>query len=108
MKNMENLGFGDDKELVNYVLKNLSNENKEGITPEMIENVLDFMLDFFEYKGYMDDETDSNEEVIIDDDEMANFIQEKLEKNAISLTEAQVKEILDIEYQFNLNEGVYD
>ncbi|MBP5423374.1 MAG: hypothetical protein IJ916_05870 [Paludibacteraceae bacterium] len=105
---MENLGFGDDKELVNYVLKNLSNENKEGITPEKIENVLDFMLDFFEYKGYMDDETDSNEEVIIDDDEMANFIQEKLEKNAISLTEAQVKEILDIEYQFNLNEGVYD
>ncbi len=105
---MENLGFGDDKELVNYVLKNLSNENKEGITPEKIENVLDFMLDFFEYKGYMDDETDSNEEVIIDDDEMANFIQEKIEKNAISLTEAQVKEILDIEYQFNLNEGVYD
>lgn len=105
---MENLGFGDDKELVNYVLKNLSNENKEGITPEKIENVLDFMLDFFEYKGYMDDETDSNEEVIIDDDEMANFIQEKLEKNAIPLTEAQVKEILDIEYQFNLNEGVYD
>ncbi len=105
---MENLGFGDDKELVNYVLKNLSNENKEGITPEKIENVLDFMLDFFEYKGYMDDEADSDEEVIIDDDEMANFIQEKLEKNAISLTEAQVKEILDIEYQFNLNEGVYD
>ena len=105
---MENLGFGDDKELVNYVLKNLSNENKEGITPEKIDNVLDFMLDFFEYKGYMDDEADGNEEVIIDDDEMANFIQDKLEKNAISLTEAQVKEILDIEYQFNLDEGVYD
>lgn len=105
---MENLGFGDDKELVNYVLKNLSNENKEGITPEKIENVLDFMLDFFEHKGYMDDEADGNEEVIIDDDEMTNFIQEKLGKNAISLTEAQVREILDIEYQFNLDEGVYD
>lgn len=105
---MENLGFGDDKELVNYVLKNLSNENKEGITPEKIENVLDFMLDFFEHKGYMDDEADGNEEVIIDDDEMTNFIQEKLEKNAIFLTEAQVREILDIEYQFNLDEGVYD
>jgi hypothetical protein len=105
---MENLGFGDDKELVNYVLKNLSNENKEGITPEKIENVLDFMLDFFEHKGYMDDEADGNEEVIIDDDEMTNFIQEKLGKNAIFLTEAQVREILDIEYQFNLDEGVYD
>lgn len=106
---MEDLGFGEDRELIDYVLNHISEENKKGLTSEKIESVLDFMLDFFESKGYLDESNiDSDQEVEIDEGEMSCYIMENIERASIALTVEQVDEILDLEYQFNQEDGVYD
>lgn len=105
---MDEYGFGEDKEMIDYIISHLSKENKKGITADKVESVIDFMLDFFESKGYLDDTKDENEDVEIDETEMQDFIMEKLAKASISITSEQLEEILDLEYQYNQEGGVYN
>ncbi len=106
--NMDEYGFGEDKEMIDYILNHLSKGNKQGITADIIEAVIDYMLDFYESKGFLDDTKNEDEDVEIDETEMCDFIMEKLVKAKITLTTEQLDEILDLEYQYNLNGGVYN
>lgn len=105
---MDELGFGEDKEMINFILKNISQENKKKVTSEVIEAVLDFMLDYYESKGFLSDDKDGDEEVEIDETEMSQFIKDKLSRTSFALTDNQIDEILDLEYQYNQEEGIYD
>lgn len=105
---MDELGFGEDKEMINFILKNISQENKKKVTSEVIETVLDFMLDYYESKGFLSDDKDGDEEVEIDETEMSQFIKDKLSRTSFALTDNQIDEILDLEYQYNQEEGIYD
>ncbi len=106
--NMDEYGFGEDKEMIDYILNHLSKGNKQGITADKIEAVIDYMLDFYDSKGFLDDTKNEDEDVEIDETEMCNFILEKLDKAKITLTTEQLDEILDLEYQYNLDGGVYN
>lgn len=105
---MDELGFGEDKEMINFILKNISQENKKKVTSEVIETVLDFMLDYYESKGFLSDDKDEDEEIEIDEIEMSQFIKDKLSRTSFALTDNQIDEILDLEYQYNQEEGIYD
>ncbi|MCQ2209499.1 MAG: hypothetical protein MJZ34_04330 [Paludibacteraceae bacterium] len=105
---MDELGFGEDKEMINFILKNISQENKKKVTSEVIETVLDFMLDYYESKGFLSDDKDGDEEIEIDEIEMSQFIKDKLSHTSFALTDNQIDEILDLEYQYNQEEGIYD
>lgn len=108
--NNDNLGFGEDKELIDYIMSHLSPENKVNVTPEIIDNVLTFMLDYYDEQGFFDDEDPNfagdEKEVEINEGEMLYFIENKIKEQA-PLTEEQLQEILDLEFEFNQKNGVY-
>lgn len=107
---MENYGveLGEEKALIEYILNNLSEENKSGVTEEVVTSVLDAMLDYYEESGILDETEDSDEEVEINEFELASFVAEKLAKEEILLSQSQLEEILDLEFEYNQKDGVYE
>ena len=109
---MENYGveLGEEKALIAYILNNLSEENKSGVTEEIVIFVLDAMLDYYAESGVLDDANDetADEEVEINEFEMVTFIAEKLAQEEIILSQSQLEEILDLEFEYNQQDGVYE
>ncbi len=98
---MEDIYFGDDKELINYILSNLSEENKKNITAEIVDDVIAEMMNYYESKGFFDELVgNDDDELEINTSEMVLLIQEAVSKKT-PITLAQVEEILDLEYQFD-------
>lgn len=112
---MENYGveLGEEKALIAYILNNLSEENKNGVTEEIVVFILDAMLDYYAESGVLDDSNGdtgdlAEEEVEINEFEMASFIAEKLAQEEILLSQSQLEEILDLEFEYNQQDGVYE
>ena len=98
---MDDIYFGDDKELINYILSNLSEENKKNITAEIVDDVIAEMMNYYESKGFFDELVgNDDDELEINTSEMVLLIQEAVSKKT-PITLAQVEEILDLEYQFD-------
>lgn len=98
---MEDIYFGDDKELIDFILSNLSEENKKNITAEIVDDVIAEMMNYYESKGFFDELVgNDDDELEINTSEMVLLIQEAVSKKT-PITLAQVEEILDLEYQFD-------
>lgn len=98
---MEDIYFGDDKELIDFILSNLSEENKKNITAELVDDVIAEMMNYYESKGFFDELVgNDDDELEINTSEMVLLIQEAVSKKT-PITLAQVEEILDLEYQFD-------
>lgn len=102
---MEDLEFGEDKALIQYILKNLSADSKKSITEAIITDILDYMLDYYEEQGFLDGDEDSEVEIVESD--MAAFILQHLQQDRINITEDQLYEVLDLEYEFDKENGVF-
>ncbi len=98
---MDDIYFGDDKELIDFILSNLSEENKKNITAEIVDDVIAEMMNYYESKGFFDELVgNDDDELEINTSEMVLLIQEAVSKKT-PITPAQVEEILDLEYQFD-------
>ncbi len=98
---MEDIYFGDDKELIDYILSNLSEENKKNITAEVVDDVISEMMSYYESKGFFDEIVgNDDDELEVNTGEMALLIQEAVSKKT-PITLEQVEEILDLEYNFD-------
>jgi Ni,Fe-hydrogenase III component G len=98
---MDDIYFGDDKELIDFILSNLSEENKKNITAEIVDDVIAEMMNYYESKGFFDELVgNDDDELEINTSEMVLLIQEAVSKKT-PITLAQVEEILDLEYQFD-------
>ena len=102
---MEDLGFGEDKELIQYILQNLSAESKKHITEDIVTDILDYLLDYYEEQGFF--EGDEEAEVEIVESDMAAFILQHLQQDRVNITEDQLYEVLDLEYEFDKKNGVF-
>ncbi len=98
---MEDIYFGDDKELIDYILSNLSDENKKNITAEIVDDVISEMMNYYESKGFFDELVgNDDDELEVNTSEMVLLIQEAVSKKT-PITLEQVEEILDLEYKFD-------
>ncbi len=98
---MEDIYFGDDKELIDYILSNLSDENKKNITAEVVDDVISEMMNYYESKGFFDELVgNDDDELEVNTSEMVLLIQEAVSKKT-PITLEQVEEILDLEYKFD-------
>ena len=98
---MEDIYFGDDKELIDYILSNLSEENKKNITAEVVDDVISEMMSYYESKGFFDEIVgNDDDELEVNTGERALLIQEAVSKKT-PITLEQVEEILDLEYNFD-------
>ncbi len=107
---MEDLEYNED-EAVKFILNRLPAEMKEKLQSDDIEYVLDAVYDFYEKKGYLDEENEENEETVdIIENEMLEFIINQVgdDKKTEQFTEEVVTAILDGEYEYCKSIGVFE
>ena len=96
----------DEEEAVKFILQQIPAEYKKQITEEKIDYVLDVVYEFYEEKGFI--EEDSAEEASIDEEEMSLFIAKCAKKDKIDLSEEEIMLIVDAEYEYGKSIGIYD
>ena len=75
----------DEFDAVKYIMDQLPEEVREKVNDENIGDIIDMMHDFYEEKGFLDDETvDENEDIEIDINEMVEYISERSENESFS------------------------
>lgn len=96
----------DDDAAVAFILRQLPEEFKKRIDEDKIQYVLDVIYDYYDEKGFI--EEDTAEEASIDEEEMAEFITRAARKDNVDLNEAEIAFILDAEFEYGKETGVYN
>lgn len=101
MSNQEELDMYDDKEAIDFILSHIPSDLKPKADAEKVKFVLDLEEEFYEEKGYFDEDLDEDS-IEVDEDEVfeavCNKIREANRQNEIpgDLVDA----ILTADYQF--------
>jgi hypothetical protein len=95
----------DEDEAVMFILKSLPEETRKRIGEDEIEYVLDVIYEFYEEKGFIDE--DSTEEASIDEEEMYEYIAKVVKKDKVNISEEEIELILQGEYDYGVSIGVY-
>lgn len=106
MKTEDDLLVYDDEDAVRYIQQNLPKAHQSHITEETIYYVLDAVYDFYEKKGFLNE--DAALEATIDEEEMLDYLTDAAQKDDVSLTEEQLQLILDGEYAYGKSLGIYE
>ncbi len=95
---------GDHLSVTDYVLEHLTEQEKKAITEKKIDAVLDAETEYYEQKGYFNEDVEEGDEVEIDETEMVHFILGKTD----NLNETEVLSILDLELEYGQSIGMYE
>lgn len=96
----------DDEAAIIFIQKKLPKELN--ISDDDIQYVLDVIYDFYESKGFLNEDTD--EEVEIVEEELLHYILKAVKKDEMDvekLSEENVQLILDAEFEYSESLGVY-
>ena len=107
---MEDFEYNED-EAVKFILNHLPAEIKEKVKNDDIEYILDVIYDFYDQKGYLDEEDEESDEIIdISENEIFDFIlnQVSIDQKSEQFTEPVVSAILDGEYEYCKSIGVFE
>ena len=77
----------DDEAAVQFIQNYLPQELKEKFSDDDINYIIDLIYEFYESKGYFDDEDDSY--VDIDEDELIRYVIKNAEKDGIGKFKAE-------------------
>ncbi|MGC9151890.1 MAG: hypothetical protein ACP5F6_09075 [Microbacter sp.] len=100
------LEFDDDK-AIEFIIQYISDSLKSKLTADDVSYFLDIIYDYYESNGYIDE--NSVEEASIDEEAMMDFIMKAIRKDQIiRLTEDEVQQLLEAEYQYGKSIGIYD
>lgn len=97
--------FDDDK-CIEFILNLIPEEDRNGMTEDDVQYVLDVIYDFYQSAGLIADD-DATEGVINEEAELA-FVRKAAKKDGINLTDEQIQLILDGEFQYGLEIGIYE
>lgn len=109
MANQQDLNLGpefDDQACIDYIMNLIPEQDREGMTEDDVQYVLDVIYDFYESEGLIDE--DQASEGVIDETAELNFIRAAAKKDNIHLTDQQIQLILDGEFQYGLEIGIYE
>ncbi|MBQ9440324.1 MAG: hypothetical protein IJU35_07035 [Paludibacteraceae bacterium] len=105
----------EDKEVVDYIVNFLDKSDRKRVSRQNIQDVLDYIVDYYDSKGYIeDDDNDEDTEVVseaeIDEEEMFNFIKDKIaaDDNLKHIDDDLLSQIIDGEYNYGVSIGIYD
>ena len=107
---MEDLEYNED-EAVKFILNHLPAEIKEKVKNDDIEYVLDVICDFYNERGYLDEENEESDEIIdIAENEIFDYImnQVSIDQKSEQFTEDVVDAILDGEYEYCKSIGIFE
>lgn len=97
----------DDEKCIQFILDLIPEEDKNGMTEDDVQYVLDVIYEFYESVGLIDEEDSASEGVIDEEAELA-FIKKAAKKDKVNLTDQQIQLILDGEFQYGLEIGIYE
>ncbi|MDR0810930.1 MAG: hypothetical protein LBN23_01445 [Paludibacter sp.] len=106
MKPKEDDLFYDDDEAIVFILNTLPEETRKHINDTHIEYVLDVIYEFYEQNGWI--EEDSTEEAEINEDAMFDYIVKAVKKDKFDLSEEEVEQILNGEFEYGKSIGIYN
>lgn len=79
----------DEDDAVKFIQNYLPQEIKGKYSNDDINYVIDIIYDFYDEKGFMDDDTDENTVVDIDEDEMIEYVLKYTKKDKINNFESE-------------------
>lgn len=81
-KEADSIGYDED-DAVKFIQNSLPQELKGKFSNDEINYIIDIVYDFYEDKGLMDEEDDSEEFIDIDEDELIEFVLKNTRKDKI-------------------------
>lgn len=78
----------DEDDSVQFIQNYLPQELKGKFSNDDINYIVDLIYDFYDSKGYMDDNADDETDVEIDEEELINYVVKNAKKDGIGKFEA--------------------
>ena len=96
----------DDNEAIRFIHNTLTDEQKQRIDDDTIQYVLDLICEYYDQNGLI--EEDTVDEAEIAEDDIFNFVCSLARKEGvITISDDDIKIILDGEYKYGLSIGIY-
>ena len=73
----------DEDDSVAFIQNYLPQELKGKFSNDDINYIVDLIYEFYESKGFFDDDSDENEDVEIDEDELTQFVVKNAQKDGV-------------------------
>lgn len=104
---LDDLDDFDDEKAISYILTHIDDEYKPRINKKTVGFVLNCEYDFYEAKGFFDD--NAPDTVDVDEDEEFDFIYDKVRKEGLEaeLPNDVISAILEQEYAYCDQEGIF-
>lgn len=96
----------DDEECIKFILDLIPAEDREGMTEDDVQYVLDVIYEFYESEGLIDEEIASDG--LVDETRELDFIRKAAKKDGVNLSDEQIQLIVDGEFQYGLEKGFYE
>ncbi len=96
----------DDDECIDFIYSWIPEQDRKHLLKDDIQFVLDGIYEFYESKGLV--EEDTTEEADIDEDELYDFVKQYAKDNNVKISGEDIQLILEGEYEYGLEKGIYD
>lgn len=97
----------DESEAIKFILDFIPQEDKQNLTDDDVQYVLDVIDEFYEQNGLYDEETEIANEAFIDEDKMFEFIKKAIKKDHMSISDIQLQLIIEGEFEYGVSIGIY-
>lgn len=102
----------DERELVQFIMKAIPEEDRKGLTEDDILLVLDMMDDYLEEQGLLREDPETGEmeymEGDVDETEQLNYVLAAMKEEGRTITGVQIQLIQDAELQYGIEKGYYE
>ena len=107
MSQQDDLFEYDEEESVKFIRNYLPQELKEKFSDDDINYIIDLIYEFYEVKGYMDDDTD--EEVDINEDELVDYVIKNARQNGFTdFVSEEIQFVVQGELEYCDSLGMFD
>ncbi len=102
----------EEQEMVEYIWKNIPEQDRNGMTKDDILFVLDEMDNYLEEKGLLEVDEKTGEVTYLDGDvdetEQTEYVKKAVQASKRTLTGVQIQLIMDAEMQYGTEQGWYE
>jgi len=102
----------EEREMVQYILNLIPQEDRQGLTEADVLFVLDAMDDFLEEKGLLEYDEKTDEAIYLDGDvdetEQLQYVMQEAKNQHLTLTSLQIQLIMDGEKEYGIEQGYYE
>ncbi len=106
MSQEEDLLSYDDDEAIKFIRNYLPQEVNAKLADDDITYIIDLIYEFYENKGFMDDNED--EDVEISEDELFDFVAANAKKAGFKLNEEDIESIVQGELNYCESLGMFE